>query len=117
MTHTLNGVARPILFARDGTLADTIPLLLGAMHAAYAVVGGGAPAERAWLRGMGMPLRSQFMHFESSNVERVELLIAAYRDWQIANLAEYVREYDGVRDLLRALQRAGHPIAVVTGKG
>ena len=109
--------ARPVMFDLDGTLADTIPLLLGAMQASYASVGGRAPDERTWLRGMGMPLRAQFMHFESQDLERVEALIAVYREWQLSHLAEYVREYAGVRELLTALQAAGHPIAVVTGKG
>ena len=117
MTATHGSTARPVLFDLDGTLADTIPLLLGAMHASYASVGGRAPGERDWLRGMGMPLRSQFMLFESQDVVRVNALIAVYRKWQADHLAEYVREYDGVRELLAALQTAGHPIAVVTGKG
>ena len=108
---------RPVLFDLDGTLADTIPLLLASMRAAYAAVGGPEPEERAWLRGMGTPLRAQFMHFESDDLARVEALIAVYRDWQVTHLVEYVREYAGVPALLAALQTAGHPIAVVTGKG
>ncbi len=108
---------RPVLFDLDGTLADTIPLLLASMRASYAAVGGEVPEERAWLRGMGTPLRAQFMHFESNDLARVEALITVYRDFQVANLAAFVREYDGVRELLDALRAAGHPIAVVTGKG
>jgi pyrophosphatase PpaX len=108
---------RPVLFDLDGTLADTIPLLLASMRAAYAAVGGDGPIDRDWLRGMGMPLRSQFMHFESNDLDRVEALIAVYREWQVANLAAYVTEYDGIRELLGALERRGHPVAVVTGKG
>ena len=114
--HSLR-TKRPVLFDLDGTLADTIPLLLAAMRAAYAAVGGAVPEERAWLRGMGTPLRAQFMQFESDNLERVESLIAFYRDWQVANLAALVKEYDGVRELVDELRTAGHPIAVVTGKG
>ncbi len=108
---------RPVLFDLDGTLADTIPLLLASMRAAYAAVGGMVPEERSWLRGMGTPLRAQFMHFESNNLARVEALIEVYREWQVAHLAELVREYDGIPALLADLQKAGHPIAVVTGKG
>ncbi len=117
MSTPLTRAPRPVLFDLDGTLADTIPLLLASMRAAYAAVGGDGPSDREWLRGMGMPLRSQFMHFESNDLERVEALIAVYRDWQVANLAAYVTEYDGIRELLGALQLAGHPVAVVTGKG
>ncbi len=108
---------RPILFDLDGTLADTIPLLLASMRAAYAAVGGTVPDERAWLRGMGRPLRSQLMEFEGDDLERVEAIITVYREWQIAHLAELVKEYDGVAELISTLQQTGHPIAVVTGKG
>lgn len=117
MTLLQTRAPRPVLFDLDGTLADTIPLLLASMKAAYAAIGGAVPEDRIWLRGMGTPLRAQFMHFESNDLERVEALIAVYRDWQVANLASFVREYDGIRELLTALQAAGHPIAVVTGKG
>ena len=117
MTSSPVRAPRPVLFDLDGTLADTIPLLLASMRAAYAKVGGTQPGEREWLRGMGTPLRAQFMHFESHDLGRVEALIAIYREWQIANLAAYVREYAGIRALIAELQQAGHPIAVVTGKG
>ena len=117
MTELPSQTKRPVLFDLDGTLADTIPLLLSSMRAAYAAVGGAVPEERAWLRGMGTPLRAQFMHFEANNLERVEPLIAVYREWQIANLHALVKEYDGVRALVDALRAAGHPIGVVTGKG
>jgi pyrophosphatase PpaX len=117
MSLTPTRAPRAVLFDLDGTLADTIPLLLASMQAAYAAVGGAVPEERTWLRGMGTPLRAQFMHFESSDLARVEALIAVYRDFQVANLAAFVKEYDGIRELLGALRDAGHPVAVVTGKG
>lgn len=106
-----------MLFDLDGTLADTIPLLLASMRAAYTAVGGVIPGDREWLRGMGTPLRAQFMTWEGGDVDRVEALIAVYRDFQVANLAGYVKEYAGVRELVDALRAAGHPVAVVTGKG
>jgi pyrophosphatase PpaX len=117
MTRTDIRAPRPVLFDLDGTLADTIPLLLASMQAAYAAIGGPAPDERVWLRGMGTPLRAQFLHFEGHDLARVEALIAVYREWQVNNLARFVTAYDGIRELLVALQQAGHPIAVVTGKG
>ena len=117
MTPPSAPTARPVLFDLDGTLADTIPLLLASMRAAYGAIGGPVPGEREWLRGMGTPLRAQFNKFENHDQDRVEALIAVYRDFQVANLAAYVKEYDGIRELLAALQTAGHPIAVVTGKG
>jgi pyrophosphatase PpaX len=117
MTRTDSRAPRPVLFDLDGTLADTIPLLLASMQAAYAAIGGPAPDERVWLRGMGTPLRAQFLHFEGHDLARVEALIGVYREWQVNNLARFVTAYDGIRELLASLQQAGHPIAVVTGKG
>ena len=117
MTHTVHRTPRPVLFDLDGTLADTIPLLLASMRAAYAAVGGSGPEDRVWLRGMGTPLRAQFMHFERSDLARVEALIAVYREWQVAHLAEFVTAYAGIHELVSALRAAGHPVAVVTGKG
>ena len=108
---------RPVLFDLDGTLADTIPLLLASMRAAYTAIGGDIPGDREWLRGMGTPLRAQFMLWEKGDVDRVEALIAVYRTFQVDNLAAYVTEYDGIRDLVQVLQAAGHPVAIVTGKG
>lgn len=117
MTLPADRAPRPVLFDLDGTLADTIPLLLASMRAAYSACGGPIPDDRIWLRGMGRPLRSQFIEYEKGDIERVDALIAVYRDWQVAHLAEFVTEYDGIRALLASLQSAGHPIAVVTGKG
>ncbi len=117
MTPHAAGAPRPVLFDLDGTLADTIPLLLASMRAAYGAVGGTVPGDREWLRGMGTPLRAQFMHWEGRDLARVEALIAVYREWQVAHLAEFVTEYAGIRELLGALREAGHPIAIVTGKG
>jgi pyrophosphatase PpaX len=117
MTQPASALKRPVLFDLDGTLADTIPLLLASMRAAYAEVGGSGPDDRVWLRGMGTPLRAQFMHFEGHDLGRVEALIAVYREWQVANLARFVTAYDGIHDLVDALRAAGHPVAVVTGKG
>jgi pyrophosphatase PpaX len=117
MPFPITRTPRPVLFDLDGTLADTIPLLLASMRAAYAAVGGTPPDERTWLRGMGRPLRSQLMEIEGEDVARVEALVRVYRDWQIAHLADYVKPYDGIAELIAELQLAGHPIAVVTGKG
>jgi len=117
MTANITRAPRPVLFDLDGTLADTIPLLLASMQASYAAVGGAVPEERAWLRGMGMPLRSQFNHFEQNDTPRVEALIAVYREWQAQNLANFVTEYGGIRELLAELTSRGHPVGVVTGKG
>jgi pyrophosphatase PpaX len=108
---------RPVLFDLDGTLADTIPLLVASMRAAYAACGGEPPGEREWLSGMGRPLRSQLADFEGNDPVRIEALATAYREWQLTHLTEFVKPFADMRILLDALHARGHPVAVVTGKG
>lgn len=106
-----------MLFDLDGTLADTIPLLLAALHAAYAEVGGTPPDQARWLQTLGRPLRNQLREWENGDAVRVEALATSYRDWQRANLERMVRPYEGIDALVRALGERGHPLAIVTGKG
>jgi pyrophosphatase PpaX len=108
---------RPILFDLDGTLANTIPLLLASLRASYAIVGGDPPDEALWLQSLGRPLRSQLADWEGGDAARIEALATTYRDWQRANLERLVTPYDGMATLIAELQARGHALAVVTGKG
>lgn len=110
--------ARPaaVLFDLDGTLIDSITLILGSMRHAFAKCGRAVPSDDEWLTGVGIPLRTMFQRYGSDDVE-IDRLIAAYREHQLANHDGLVRCYDEVPQTLAALQRAGHPLAVVTSKG
>jgi pyrophosphatase PpaX len=105
-----------VLFDLDGTLIDSIGLILGSMRHAFTKCGSAAPADEEWLTGVGIPLRTMFQRYASSD-EELDRLIAAYREDQLANHDSLVRCYDDVPETLAALKRAGHPLAVVTSKG
>lgn len=110
--------ARPaaVLFDLDGTLIDSIALILGSMRHAFARCERIIPSDDEWLTGVGIPLRTMFQRYASEDVE-IDRLIAAYREHQLANHDSLVRCYDEVPQTLAALAQAGHPLAVVTSKG
>ena len=111
-------LARPaaVLFDLDGTLIDSIALILGSMRHAFAKCERVIPSDDEWLTGVGIPLRTMFQRYASEDVE-IDRLIAAYREHQLANHDSLVSCYDEVPQTLAALERAGHPLAVVTSKG
>ena len=110
--------ARPaaVLFDLDGTLIDSIALILGSMRHAFARCDRAIPSDDEWLTGVGIPLRTMFQRYASTDAE-VDRLIAAYREHQLANHDSLVRCYDEVPQTLAKLEQAGHPLAVVTSKG
>lgn len=109
--------ARPaaVLFDLDGTLIDSIGLILGSMRYAFTKCDATAPSDEEWLAGVGTPLRTMFERYARDDAA-VERFIAAYREHQFANHDRCVRCYDDVPRVLATLAERGHPLAVVTSK-
>ncbi|HEU4566327.1 MAG TPA: HAD-IA family hydrolase [Gemmatimonadaceae bacterium] len=108
---------RPIavLFDLDGTLIDSIDLLLGAFRHAFGTVVGRIPPEEAWVAGIGTPLVTQMREFARDEAE-LETLIAVYRAYQREHHDRLIREFEGARDTLALIHGRGHPTALVTSK-
>ena len=104
-----------VLFDLDGTLIDSIGLILGSMRYAFAKCRAPLPTDAQWLAGVGTPLRTMFQRYTSSDAE-IDRLIAAYREHQFANHDELVKCYEGVPGVVSSLAAAGHPLALVTSK-
>lgn len=111
------GALRPrfatVLFDLDGTLADTIPLIVASYQHAFRTVLAEEIAEaraRAWI---GRPLLPALL--EESPEHGVEL-DRVYREWNLANTARLIRRYEGVPELLEQLAAADVTIAVATSK-
>jgi pyrophosphatase PpaX len=104
-----------VLFDLDGTLIDSIELILGSMRHAFAKCGRPVPQDAEWLTGVGTPLPSMFRNYVQEEAHVTEL-IAAYREHQLANHDALVRCYADVADTLALLADRGHPLAVVTSK-
>ena len=106
----------PILFDLDGTLIDSIELLLQSMHHAFAERSELRPTTREWIAGIGTPLAAQFRPMppmtptsSSSSTDT-----GAIR-WPTTT--RLTRCYAGILDIVRGLSDRGHPLAVVTSKG
>lgn len=104
-----------LLFDLDGTLLDTIDLLLDCMEYAFA---GRAhvPTRAEWTAGIGTPLRGQMREWHVAEHE-VEDVVARYRTHQDAHLERMTRVFPGADDVLRWARAEGIPTAVVTSKG
>ncbi len=109
--------ARPfaLLFDLDGTLVDSLDLILESFRHACATHLGRVPPDAEWIAGMGRPLDVQMRHFTADD-EQVARLVAAYRGYQREHHDRLLREFDGVRDTLGVLRQRGHPTALVTSK-
>ncbi|MFQ6171643.1 HAD family hydrolase [Oryzobacter sp. R7] len=104
---------RTVLFDLDGTLADTIPLIVASYQHAFREVLGEEVEEaraRAWI---GRPLLGALLE---ESPEHGHVLDETYREWNLANTAALIRRYDGVPELLAALGEAGVTTAVATSK-
>jgi pyrophosphatase PpaX len=102
-----------VLFDLDGTLADTIPLIVASYQHAWRTVLGVEADEaraRAWI---GRPLLPALLE---ESPEHGHELDRVYREWNLANTGRLIRRYAGVPELVVALTAAGTTCAVVTSK-
>ncbi|HKS07627.1 MAG TPA: HAD-IA family hydrolase [Gemmatimonadaceae bacterium] len=104
-----------ILFDLDGTLVDTIELIMQSMEFAFAEFTGVRPTREQWLRGLGIPLRKQITEHARSS-EELDVLIARYRLFQGEHHDAMTTAYPGVANVLNALSGRGHPMGLVTSK-
>lgn len=109
--------SRPLalLFDLDGTLADSIELLLASFRHAFETVRVAPPSDAQWIAGIGTPLVAQ-MRSHVLDEGLVEQLITAYRAHQREHHDRLLREFAGTRETLALLEVRGHPMAVVTSK-
>jgi pyrophosphatase PpaX len=104
-----------LLFDLDGTLIDSIALILASAHHAFEGYAGRVPTDDEWRAEIGRPLVDAFRGFVEHEAE-VERLVGRYREHQLAHHDRLVRAYDGVIPVVQRLAAAGHPMALVTSK-
>ncbi len=103
-----------LLFDLDGTIVDTIELIV--LAAEYVFEGRERrPTREAWVARIGTPLDGMLRVWAADDAD-VEVLRARYREYQWAHHDRLTRAYDGVVETIRALHAAGHPLAIVTSK-
>ena len=102
------------LFDLDGTLLDSVDLILSSYRHTALTHRGVAPDDDVWLAGLGTPLRAQLRELSDDPAE-IEAMAATYRAYNLANHDRMVRPFDGVVDAVRGLARRG-PLGLVTSK-
>ena len=107
--------SRAVLFDLDGTLIDSIELIVNSARYAFEKCGHPAPTRDEWVADLGLPLRAMFGRFISDESRMAEL-VAGYREYQLENHDRLVRPYEEVEATLRALHERGFALAVVTSK-
>jgi len=107
---------RLLVFDWDGTIADSTALIVSSLKAACADLGLPIPDDAVARHVIGLGLIDAVRHVAPSlSRERYAELSAAYRARYLAQDDEIVL-FEGVREMLGELERAGHLLAVATGK-
>jgi len=106
---------RALLFDLDGTLADSIALLLASFHHTFDAHHKPVPPDVEWIAGIGTPLISQIRGFVPDEDEAQQMILT-YREFQRTRHDEMLKEFEGVGETLALLKAEGHPMALVTSK-
>lgn len=102
-----------VFFDLDGTLADTIPLIVASYQHAFREVMGVEVEEVAARSWIGRPLLPALLEEAPDHGHELDRV---YREWNLANTERLIRAYPGIPELLDALGRWGVRTAVVTSK-
>lgn len=105
-----------VLFDFDGTLADTVDLIVASYRHALAEVLDAEVPERELRSWIGRPLRSAVAEAFPDQADRVEEVVRVYREWNLDHHDEMIREFSGVQALVADLEAAGARLGVVTAK-
>jgi pyrophosphatase PpaX len=104
-----------LLFDLDGTLVDTVELILASARHAFDGYAGRRPSDADWVAGIGKPLRVQIAEL-AARPEDAEALVTRYREFFWAHHDEMTRPFPGAAELLARLRAGGHPVGIVTAK-
>ena len=102
-----------VVFDLDGTLADTVNLIVESYQHAFRTVIGHEedPAViRSWI---GRPL---IQAFREHSADAADELYSTYLQWNSENTERLIRGFDGAPEMLAALRDAGVHVGVATSK-
>jgi pyrophosphatase PpaX len=103
------------LFDLDGTLIDSVALILGSFHHTRERHYGDRLPDDYYLTTLGMPLRDSFARMATSPDE-VEALVRTYVEYNLQHHDSMVRPYEGVVAMVSALTKRRAHLGLVTSK-
>jgi len=105
-----------VLFDLDGTIADTIPLILACYREMMVEHFGHEGDPDAWVQTIGRPLPLMLRGISESD-EQAEALRVTYKRIQAGLHDTMVRPFAGIPDIVRREVARGSRRAIVTSKG
>ncbi len=103
------------LFDLDGTLIDSVELIMSSFRHTMQTHLGEVRGERDWRSGFGTPLRTQLAKFARSTDE-VRAMTATYVAFTDRHHDAMVEPYPGIQDVLSTLRRSETRLGIVTSK-
>lgn len=103
------------LFDLDGTLIDSIELILESFHHTTRSHLGRELPNDYWLKSIGRPLRDQLATVATADAS-LDQLLETYISFNLAEHDRLAKPYPGVVEAVRKLHRRGTPMALVTSK-
>lgn len=104
-----------VLFDLDGTLLDSIALILASYHHTLAHHGLPPQPDAVILEGLGTTLEAQLARWEP-DPRAIAAMIETYRAHNLAHHDAMVRPYPGVSEIVHDLAARGVALGVVTSK-
>lgn len=101
------------LFDFDGTLVDSVELILDSYRYATATVLGETPPDEVLRAGIGRPLLEAF---QAIDADRAEEMTDVYRAHNMTRHDALLASYPGVDELLAGLAADGRVLGIVTSK-
>jgi pyrophosphatase PpaX len=103
----------PVVFDLDGTVVDTVELIVESFRHATRVVLREELPDEVILAGVGQPLMKQMRELSA---DRAQELYDTYREYNHRRHDELIRGYEGISEALDALRAAGKRLGIVTSK-
>lgn len=106
---------RGILFDFDGTLANTIDLIVAAFEHTFKVCLGRQFTREEIVSGFGLPLGEAMAKY-APTPDMVDAMRGVYRDFNMQHHDDMIKTIPGVLEAVAKLSAAGYKMAVVTSK-
>ncbi len=104
-----------LLFDLDGTVVDSIELIVQAAVHAFEGREGPRPTREEWVALIGTPLAPMLRRWAHDD-DDVKFLWDRYRSYQVEHHDRLVSAYPGAVELIRRLHARGYKMAIVSSK-